>query len=713
MNKIQQLSRVDSILYNIFQWEMAVILGVCAIAAVLTFGLDMVAPVRTIGLVVMLPVTFIAWFAYRRGYTPAAHAVVIYGLWAAITLAIVPNGGIHAPATGGYYILILVSGWLLGRNHLRAITALSFLATIGLIAAEYADLLPAYSEPSPVWLLLVHCALFVIAAVAAQYVNHGFTQSLHDATQLNEKVAAQRRQYLGMLEAQSDAGIGVLMTEGNRVLYANDAIREMFGYTSADIAAEPTPPVARFMSLVHEEDRELVERNLENRLADEPFDRRFELRMQTKQGELRVVEVSAAVIQAVPLPRTLIMLLDITARKRAEIAREQLESQLRESQKMEALGTLAGGVAHDFNNALAVIIGNVELASQDVGPAHAAQVSLDEIGKASRRAKDLVQQILAFGRRQKLERKATSLALVVVESARLIRATLPALVSLNVDCRGDTPAVLADATAVKQILLNLCSNAVQAVQGQRRTGVIDVRLEAYAQAEARGDLRPGRYALLSVHDNGSGLDEATRARIFEPFFTTKPVGEGTGLGLAVVHGMVQEHEACIEVESAPGAGSTFRIYFPAVDTQVLDDAASVSCAASVDGKGKHILYVDDEEGLILLMQRLLERQGYRVSGYTDPREAIEAVRADPGQFDLVVTDYSMPNMSGLDVAIALKEIRADLPVVLASGYITEKLRAEAPAAGIRELIYKPNTVDDLCAAVARLANTQGTQATPS
>ncbi len=400
---------------------------------------------------------------------------------------------------------------------------------------------------------------------------------------------------------------------------------------------------------------------------------------------------------------------DITENRRAEAARASLEAQLRESQKMESLGTLAGGVAHDFNNALAAIAGNVELARQDVGPAHPALVSLEEIDKAGRRAKDLVQQILAFGRRQKLERKATALALVVVESARLIRATLPASVSLIVDCQADAPAVLADATQVKQILLNVCANALHAIEDQARPGVIEIRLTAYdcQQSETHADRRPGRYACLTLRDNGSGMDAATRARAFDPFYTTKPVGKGTGLGLAVVYGIVRAHEASIEVESSPGVGTTFRIYFPETNLPLEAVTAPAADAAAVPGQGKHILYVDDEEAIIFLMTRLLQRQGYRVSGYTDPREALAAVRADPAQFDLAVTDYNMPGMSGLDVAKALKVIRPDLPVLLASGYITEELRALAPAAGVRELVYKPNTVDDLCAAVARFANAQG------
>ena len=399
---------------------------------------------------------------------------------------------------------------------------------------------------------------------------------------------------------------------------------------------------------------------------------------------------------------------DLSELKRGEEERAQLEASLRESQKMEALGTLAGGIAHDFNNMLAIITGNAELVRQDVGAGHRALESLEEIGKASRRAKDLVQQILAFGRRQKTELKPTALSMVVLESARLLRAGLLANVNLEVDCKTDTPAVLADATQVSQILINLCSNAEQALRGQERPGVIAIRLEGHTRTESSGALRPGRYACLTVRDNGAGMDEATRLRVFEPFFTTKQVGDGTGLGLAVAYSIVEAHQGSIEVESRPGEGSAFSVYFPAIEVpaQAVAIAGAPPEAAPIQGSGKHILYVDDEEGLVYLIKRLLERQGYRVSGFTDPEEALAAVRADPGGFDLVVTDYNMPGMSGLGVAQALKEMRPDLPVLLASGYITEELRAKAPVAGIRELIYKPNTVDELCAAVARFANAQ-------
>ncbi|MCX7143649.1 MAG: PAS domain S-box protein [Proteobacteria bacterium] len=416
---------------------------------------------------------------------------------------------------------------------------------------------------------------------------------------------------------------------------------------------------------------------------------------------------------------------DITERKQAEAARAALEAGLRESQKMEALGTLAGGVAHDFNNALAAIIGNVELARQDVGPAHPALDSLEEIDKASRRAKNLVQQILAFGRRQMLERKVISLAPVVEEVVRLLRATLPAAVNLVAQCREDAPAVLADAMQIEQMLLNLCTNAWHSIRSQVRPGRIEIRLEACnsepepapGSKPVHGALRPGRYACLSVCDNGLGMNAATQGHMFEPFFTTKSPGEGTGLGLSVVYGIAQAHQAIIQVHSRSDEGATFRIYFPAASAPVLSIAAPAPAPGrAVAGEagattvlpavGERVLYVDDDEAIVYLMTRLLERRGYRVSGYTDPREALAAVRADPDQFDLTVTDYNMPGMSGLEVVRALREIRADLPIVMASGYITEELRVEAHAAGVSELVFKPNTIDDLCDAVERHAQVQ-------
>ncbi len=513
-----------------------------------------------------------------------------------------------------------------------------------------------------------------------------------------------RRQdeYRSIIKAATD-GFWITDSAG-RILDANDAISQILGYSRdellrlsiRDIDADESPDVIAART------REIVETG----------SARFQVRHRRKDGTIVDVEVSALHVPALG-QRFFAFVRDISERKAAEQTHAFMEAPLRESQKMEALGTLAGGVAHDFNNIVAAIMGNVELAQQDVGPDHLALESLEEIKKAGRRAKALVDQILAFSRRRPSSRQVISLSSVLDESARLLRSTLPVGVRLNVDHSPDAPPVLADATQIEQILLNLCGNAWQAMQGSTQQGLIEVRLDRYDHVpgtddstdgpNTRSNLRAGRYACLTVSDNGPGMDQATLSRIFEPFFTTKPVGKGTGLGLAVVHGIVQNHRASIRVESLPGKGTTFRIYFPAAENPVALAAAPAPRSNPARSKDKHVLYVDDDESIVFLMTRLLERHGYRVSGYTDAQAAISAVRARPSQFDLVVTDYNMPGMSGLEVAQSLKEIKASLPVAMASGYITDELRSQAPAAGVSALIYKPNTVDELCEAVARLA----------
>ena len=296
-------------------------------------------------------------------------------------------------------------------------------------------------------------------------------------------------------------------------------------------------------------------------------------------------------------------------------------------------------------------------------------------------------------------------------------ATLPARLNIEVCCEPHLPPVLADATQMQQIVINLANNAAQAIStgpGNIRIGLDAVTLGAALAGKEPGlrelnSRHPGRLLRLVVSDSGQGMDETTRQRIFEPFFTTKAVNEGTGLGLSVVHGIVQAHHGAITVESAPGTGATFTLYLPA------NDDAQAAAVESGDGAlrpspqphnplGKlHVLYIDDDETLVFLVRRLLERQGYRVSGYTDQNAALAALRADPAAFDLVLSDYNMPGLSGLEVAGEVRALRADLPVAIASGFIDETLRAEAAGAGVLELIPKAESAQAFGEAVQRLA----------
>ncbi|EJE54029.1 PAS domain S-box [Acidovorax sp. CF316] len=435
----------------------------------------------------------------------------------------------------------------------------------------------------------------------------------------------------------------------------------------------------------------------------------------TAGGKELAVEVSVSFERHAEGETTTVFARDLTGRKKAEAHRSELEAQLRESHKMQAVGTMAGGIAHDFNNILGAILGNVELAKADSAPGSPALESLREIDKAGRRARDLVRQILTFSRNEPPKRTAVPLVEVVHDTERLLRVTLPPAIELHMQLQLDLPPVLADATQVEQALLNLCTNAIHAIGAAR--GSIHVEAAAVQpdqRLSERLGLADGHYVALAVRDNGPGIEAATLQRIFEPFFTTKPVGQGTGLGLAVVHGVMRTHEGAVDVSSIPGHGSRFTLYFPvapgsteAAPALVPPPAPAPLATAQVDQRKPHVMYVDDDQALVFLVQRLLRRRGYEVSGYTDPHEASAALRADPQRYDLLVTDYNMPGFVGTDLVREARQIRPDLPVALASGYVTTEIEQAAMAEGASALIHKPNDVEELVATVHRLIHGHG------
>ncbi len=383
---------------------------------------------------------------------------------------------------------------------------------------------------------------------------------------------------------------------------------------------------------------------------------------------------------------------DITRRKR-------LEEQLRQAQKMDAMGTLAGGIAHDFNNILASINGYTELARMVLQGNPVVRDYLGCVLQASSRATDLVRQILAFSRQEQVERRPIQLQSVVAETLKLLRALIPSTIEFEISLAPDAPTVLADATQIHQVLMNLGTNACHAMKD--RPGRLQVKLErcvvdeTHAVSEAR--LQPGVYARVSVSDTGCGMDPATVARIFDPFFTTKAPGEGTGLGLAVVHGIMGSHDGAVTVYSHLGEGTVFHAYFPAEASEPV--AAMIEAEAIPRGHGERILLVDDEEPLVRLGQKTLTMLGYDVEVATQSTAAVAMVRADPQRFALVLTDQTMPGMTGLILADELRKIRPELPVLLMSGYSLSLTRERVEAAGIRKLLLKPISLHALGNAV--------------
>ena len=395
-----------------------------------------------------------------------------------------------------------------------------------------------------------------------------------------------------------------------------------------------------------------------------------------------------------------VILRDTSQQIAAERVRLELEAQIREAQKMEALGTLAGGIAHDFNNILGAISGNLQLAREDIGNNAEAVASLDEIAKASTRAKELVKQILDFTRRETPDFKIHAVGTLIEESIRMMRATLPPSIQIDATAIAAGLSIRANETQISQVLLNLCTNAWHAMPSNRgniRLRADDVEL-AHSMTRHGITLQPGRYARIAVEDDGSGMDAATQERIFEPFFTTKPVGAGTGLGLSVVHGIIRAHHGCIDLKSAPGKGTTFEILIPAAVAAAAPPAPVIANAPS-GGSNQHVVYIDDDEAMVFLVKRLLTRRGFLVSTFGTGAAALAAVRAAPERYDLVVTDYNMPQESGLDVARELRDIRATLPVMLISGYITDETRESAAALGIRHLVEKQHSIELLVEAI--------------
>ncbi|MDH4052176.1 MAG: ATP-binding protein, partial [Rubrivivax sp.] len=411
----------------------------------------------------------------------------------------------------------------------------------------------------------------------------------------------------------------------------------------------------------------------------------------------------------------LMMVADVTEARRAEQARQQLEGQLRQSQKMEAIGTLAGGIAHDFNNILASILGNVSLAQAELGSAEAARPRLAQIAAAATRARSLVQQILAFSRRQPQQLKAQPLRPLVEESVRLLRPIVPAMAQITT-VLSDTPLwVEADATRLQQVLMNLCTNAWHALKGGAGQISIGMETAVLDAGAAKGlGLTPGPHAHLWVGDDGCGMDPQTQARVFEPFFTTKPVGQGTGLGLSVVHGIVTAHRGAISVRSAPGRGSRFDIHLPLVPAP--GEAAMATTPEPGDAPaavGRPVFYVDDDPVMGLMVEGLLQRAGYRTHCFSDPRQALQALLDGQQPCDLVVTDYNMPGLSGLDVARELAQTRPGLPVLITSGYVTEDLLASAARLGVKGVLQKEYTLDRLADMVRQALSDSSLAACPS
>jgi PAS domain S-box-containing protein len=540
----------------------------------------------------------------------------------------------------------------------------------------------------------------LLLALLTRQLITGRQRARNLAMSMTGELRASEERYRRIVETADE---GILLTNARaRTSFVNPKMACMLGYRVDEMLGRPLE------DFLEEARTTAAPGRVEGGAPDRPPPREFRFRRKDGSALWASMATTTIVDPAGQPAGSLAMVTDITESKQAEARRIELESQLRESQKMQAIGTLAGGIAHDFNNILAAILGNVALAQQP-GLDAATRGSLEQISTSAARARSLVQQILAFSRRQPHSLLSQPLRPVVEESVRLLRPILPAMVELDVTLADAPLNVAADATQLHQVVMNLCTNAWQAMNNQ--AGRINVGLDAVSldtEAAKRLGLQAGRHAHLWVSDTGCGMDEATRARIFEPFFTTKPVGRGTGLGLSVVHGIVATHGGAITVASAPGQGSRFDLYFALLaphDASALSVPSAPSSTHAPPARlapGSRVLYLDDDPVMVTMVQGLLQRSGYRVTCFEDPQLAMVTLRAQPDAFDIVVTDHNMPGLSGLDVAGEIARLRPGLPVVISSGYLSEEMLAAATRSGVRSVMQKEFTLEQLPEILFRL-----------
>jgi signal transduction histidine kinase/streptogramin lyase/ActR/RegA family two-component response regulator len=381
-----------------------------------------------------------------------------------------------------------------------------------------------------------------------------------------------------------------------------------------------------------------------------------------------------------------------------------VQQQLIQAQKMEAIGTLAGGIAHDFNNILGVILGNAELVLDDLPEDTREYDNVENILKASKRASELVKQILAFSRQSKRERRAIDMITIANDALKLLRPSLPATIEIRRFIRAESAVILADATQMHQVIMNLCTNAAHAMREQG--GILEIRLDnVYLDEEGvknHHDIAPGPYVRLTVSDTGHGIPKVVMKRIFDPYFTTKDAGEGTGMGLAVIHGIVKSHSGDVSVYSKPGKGTAFHVFLPSFEGDE-SEVTKVSTVETLPCGSEHILLVDDESDLTEVGMQILNRLGYRVTGKSDPIEAVRTFTQTPAEFDMVITDFTMPKMTGIQVAETIKDIAPHIPVILCSGFHAS-IPEEKIKAYVDDFVMKPIVKSELAQVVRDVLN---------
>lgn len=483
-----------------------------------------------------------------------------------------------------------------------------------------------------------------------------------------------------------------LFNSRGRLLEVNDAYCEMVGYDRTELLT------MTIQQLEAKESPREVESHIQKVLSGEEC--RFETKHFHKDGSYVNLEICTKVLSGGD-GEMVAFLRDITERKRMEEDRKHLQTQLQQAQKMEAIGTLAGGIAHDFNNILGAILGYAEMAKDDCLSGSVNPQDLDQVIQAGHRAKDLIKQILAFSRQTKAQKIPLQAAKIVKDSIQLLRSSIPVTIVIQQDIDPETDLILADPTQFHQIVMNLCTNAYHAMEETGGTLTISLGNKFLTQQDMIGiaHAQTGHFVQLAISDNGSGIPLEIQEKMFDPYFTTKETGRGTGMGLAIVHGIVKSYDGFITCHSEVGMGTVFKINLPALSGQNLQETEKVEMPPVGT---EHILLIDDEPMLVELGKTMLERLGYTVTARTNSFEALTTFKNQPETFDGVITDQTMPGMTGLDLARRMLQIRPDLPIILCTGYSSIISEEKAKTMGIKGFALKPIAMKDIAALIRKV-----------